>query len=70
MVDPVGFGFNFETAESNAFQQAPSFQEIHEIELLARKEFDSYANLLTKNGRYCFSNSFVLVPNHESMYGW
>jgi len=50
MVDPVGFGFNFETAESNAFQQAPSFQEIHEIELLARKEFDSYANLLTKNG--------------------
>ena len=47
MVDPVGFGYNEETAESNAFQHLPNHHDISQIEYLARKEFEQFAHLLT-----------------------
>ena len=50
MVDPVGFGYNEETAESNAFQHLPNHHDISQIEYLARKEFEQFAHLLNKNG--------------------
>jgi len=50
MVDPIGFGYNIETAESNAFQHLPNHHDLLQIEHLARKEFEQFANLLTQNG--------------------
>jgi hypothetical protein len=50
MVDPIGFGFNEETASSNAFQNTASHFPPHELELIVRREFHDFVNTLVKNG--------------------
>jgi hypothetical protein len=48
MVRPVHFGYNSQTAESNAFQKKPAAEDsVHEKAL---KEFDNLVNLLQENG--------------------
>jgi hypothetical protein len=47
MVRPVNFGFNPETAASNAFQQK---QEIENLNEIAQEEFDYYVDLLEDKG--------------------
>ena len=50
MVDPIGFGFNEETAKSNSFQQRLKHEQSSFIETTARKEFHDFVNTLVKNG--------------------
>jgi hypothetical protein len=48
MIRPASFGFNEQTAESNAFQQNHSNQE--QVQEQALKEFDAFAGLLKSKG--------------------
>ncbi len=48
MIRPASFGFNEQTAESNAFQQSQA--AIPEAAQTALKEFDAFANLLKSKG--------------------
>jgi hypothetical protein len=50
MVRPASFGFNAQTAESNAFQQAPRFAREAEAQQLALGEFDALAAALDRAG--------------------
>jgi hypothetical protein len=50
MVDPIGFGFNEETAGSNAFQNTAHHLAPHELEYTVRNEFHEFVNTLVKNG--------------------
>ena len=51
MVRPARFGFNNETASSNAFQQAPKRGEAaQKIQTLALKEFDNFVQSLKEKG--------------------
>ncbi|RYE06794.1 MAG: amidinotransferase [Sphingobacteriales bacterium] len=48
MIRPVNFGFNEETAESNAFQNRDAEQQ--DVQEKAAKEFDGFVQLLRDNG--------------------
>ncbi|MEO6150370.1 MAG: arginine deiminase-related protein [Mucilaginibacter sp.] len=48
MIRPVNFGFNEETAESNAFQNRDAVQQ--NVQEKALKEFDGFVKLLRNNG--------------------
>lgn len=50
MVRPANFGFNQETAESNAFQTNDASLSIAEIKQKAVEEFDHFVNQLRSNG--------------------
>lgn len=50
MVRPANFGFNEETAESNAFQSNDPSLAIPEIKRKAVEEFDHFVNQLRSNG--------------------
>jgi hypothetical protein len=50
MVRPASFGFNLETAASNAFQQNPTQAAETEIQGLALEEFDGVAKALQRAG--------------------
>jgi hypothetical protein len=50
MVRPACFGFNRETAPSNAFQQASGYSEQATLRTLALREFDALANRLAQAG--------------------
>ena len=50
MVRPAAFGFNAETAVSNAFQQKPSQESEIEIKEAAIVELDNMVNILRKQG--------------------
>ena len=50
MVRPCNFGFNYQTAESNAFQQKPSDIHSEEIQRRALEEFDTFVDLLQQAG--------------------
>lgn len=46
MIRPTTFGFNFETALSNSFQELPNIESADQIQSLARKEFDEFVRKL------------------------
>ncbi len=50
MVRPSNFGYNPETAESNAFQRKETDLALKEISALAQKEFDDFVKKLIKAG--------------------
>src|ERR1700679_953756 len=50
MVRPVSFGFNRQTAASNAFQRLPAESEASEAQELALAEFDGVAEALQRAG--------------------
>ncbi|MCS6821553.1 MAG: arginine deiminase-related protein [Microscillaceae bacterium] len=50
MIRPVRFTFNTQTAESNAFQQAPNIQSAIETQAKALQEFDNLVATLRKVG--------------------
>ena len=50
MVRPASFGFNQQTAASNAFQQPPASSEAAEAQQLALAEFDGLAQALQRAG--------------------
>src|SRR5580692_3314689 len=50
MVRPASFGFNQQTAASNAFQQPPASSEAAEAQELALAEFDGLAQALQRAG--------------------
>jgi hypothetical protein len=50
MVRPAAFGYNAETAESNAFQHAPVSQTVDDVQEAARKEFDGLRATLRDHG--------------------
>lgn len=50
MIRPHQFGFNPETAESNAFQQQDVQTDVQEISLRAQEEFDHMVDLLQEAG--------------------
>ncbi len=50
MIRPVSFGFNEQTAASNSFQQTAEELASEFVQQKARKEFDTFAALLTANG--------------------
>ncbi len=50
MVRPAHFGFNPQTAESNAFQEADTDLKGVEIQLLALQEFDQFVQRLQQEG--------------------
>ena len=50
MVRPVNFGFNPETAASNAFQHSPGSPAAADLQALAQSEFDSVAAALQRAG--------------------
>ncbi|TAE46524.1 MAG: amidinotransferase [Bacteroidetes bacterium] len=50
MVRPVRFGFNEQTAESNAFQQQPGRLRPEEIQENAQREFDTFVDQLREAG--------------------
>ena len=50
MVRPVHFGYNLETAESNAFQKSDSSANVEDIEVAATREFDALVAKLLKAG--------------------
>jgi hypothetical protein len=50
MVRPENFGYNPETASSNAFQKNSSKNTPEQIRLLAQNEFDSFVEKLTEAG--------------------
>jgi len=50
MVRPASFGFNSQTAESNAFQQKVSEQENSEAQQIAISEFEAYVKILQEAG--------------------
>lgn len=49
MIRPVSFGFNEQTAESNAFQVVPSVKQLN-VQEKALTEFDAFAEMLKQNG--------------------
>src|SRR6478609_2113066 len=49
MVRPASFGYNTETAESNAFQQLPN-EDLITIQKLALNEFENAVRILKENG--------------------
>lgn len=49
LVRPANFGFNLDTASSNAFQNKPTTEAAF-LKANAIKEFDEFAKTLTKNG--------------------
>jgi len=48
MIRPVNFGYNEETAESNAFQHKDKNQQ--EVQAMALAEFDNFIEILRQNG--------------------
>lgn len=50
MVRPVRFGFNEQTSESNSFQNKDTSLKPDEIQAKALKEFDTFVDILRKNG--------------------
>jgi hypothetical protein len=48
MIKPVNFGFNTQTAESNAFQNRDDDQQA--VQQKAQQEFDGFVNVLRDNG--------------------
>ncbi|MES2265912.1 MAG: arginine deiminase-related protein [Bacteroidota bacterium] len=48
MIRPVAFGFNVQTAESNAFQKQDADQQA--VQQKAQQEFDGFVNVLRSNG--------------------
>lgn len=48
MIRPVSFGFNEQTAESNAFQNRDADQQ--QVQDKALEEFDGFVNMLRENG--------------------
>ncbi len=50
MIRPKHFGFNPQTAESNAFQQSHELLYDRNLNTLALKEFDSFVNVLRSHG--------------------
>jgi hypothetical protein len=48
MIRPVAFGFNAQTAESNAFQNRDANQQ--DVQQKAQQEFDGFVNILLDNG--------------------
>ena len=61
MVRPANFGFNTETAESNAFQVNDTQLNSTQIKALAVKEFDEFVNRLRKVGIHVI----VVEDSHE-----
>ncbi len=50
MVRPAHFGFNEETAQSNAFQQRDTALSVADIQIQAKKEFDNFVKKLRNKG--------------------
>jgi hypothetical protein len=50
MVRPTSFGYNAETAQSNAFQHKAAPDEAGKIQELARNEFDAFVTKLRDKG--------------------
>jgi hypothetical protein len=50
MVRPASFGFNPQTAASNAFQQDPTGGEAHSVQSTVLREFDAAASALDRAG--------------------
>ncbi|WP_299470398.1 arginine deiminase-related protein, partial [Mucilaginibacter sp.] len=48
MIRPVAFGFNMQTAESNAFQNRDDDQQA--VQQKAQQEFDGFVKVLRDNG--------------------
>src|SRR4051812_21239017 len=59
MIRPASFGFNEQTAESNAFQQKNT--QSQETQQKALQEFDAFANILKSKG----VNVIVIEDTHE-----
>jgi hypothetical protein len=62
MVRPANFGFNPQTAASNAFQQVPSVAGATEIQGLALGEFDGLAKALQRAGVDVLVASDTVLP--------
>jgi hypothetical protein len=62
MVRPASFGFNTQTAASNAFQQAPRSAGEAEAQELALREFDALAAALDRAGVEVLIASDTLEP--------
>jgi hypothetical protein len=62
MVRPANFGFNPQTAASNAFQQVPSAAGATEIQGLALDEFDGLAKALQRSGVEVLVAPDTVVP--------
>src|ERR1700722_18137828 len=60
MVRPASFGFNLQTAASNAFQQPPPAHSEVEVQGLALSEFDALAKALQRAGV-----EVLVVPDTE-----
>jgi hypothetical protein len=60
MVRPASFGFNLQTAASNAFQQPPPSHSEVEVQGLASSEFDALAKALQRAGV-----EVLVVPDTE-----
>lgn len=61
MIRPVNFGYNEQTAESNAFQKQSHAGEASAIQHLAVQEFDAFVTLLRDSG----VNVIVVEDNPE-----
>jgi len=69
MVRPANFGFNPQTAASNAFQQAPSAAGAAEIQQLALSEFDGLAKALRRAGvEVLVAPDTVLPPKPDAIF--
>jgi hypothetical protein len=62
MVRPASFGFNSQTASSNAFQQVPARAAATEIQELALGEFDGLAKALQRAGVEVLVAPDTLLP--------
>ena len=69
MVRPASFGFNSETAASNAFQQNPTEAAETEIQRLALEEFDGVATALQRGGvEVLVAPDTVLPPKPDAIF--
>ncbi|MEP6548497.1 MAG: arginine deiminase-related protein [Gammaproteobacteria bacterium] len=62
MVRPASFGFNTQTAASNAFQQLPGFLGAGETQGLVQSEFDALAQALQRAGIEVLVAQDTLLP--------
>ena len=61
MIEPVNFGFNYQTEESNSFQQKAYDISTEEIQVKALAEFRAFVKLLRDHGITGFHLSEQLV---------
>lgn len=69
MVRPAQFGFNPETAASNAFQHASAAIPVADVKLHAQVEFDALAAALERAGvRVCVADDMPAPPKPDAVF--